>query len=214
MTLNLAKLIDHTLLKPDAGAEAIEKLCQEAIQYQFAAVCIQPCYVQLVAQCLQGSSVQVCTVIGFPLGANQTTVKAFEAAQAAKDGAQELDMVLHIGALKTGLDEYVRKDIRAVVEAAPGRTIKVILETGLLTDEEKSRACELVVQAGAHFVKTSTGFGAGGATVEDIRLMRSIVGPSFGVKASGGIRTLEDAQRMLAAGASRIGTSAGPSLVG
>jgi len=213
MKFNLAKMIDHTLLKQDAGAAAIEQLCHEAICYQFAAVCVQPSYVQLVAQCLQGTSVKVCTVIGFPLGANHTVVKAFEAGQAVKDGAEELDMVLHIGALKTGLDEYVRKDIRAVAEAAPGKIIKVILETGLLTDDEKRRACELAVQAGAHFVKTSTGFGAGGATVEDIRLMREVVGPDFGVKASGGIRTLEDAQKLLAAGANRIGTSAGPSLI-
>jgi deoxyribose-phosphate aldolase len=163
--------------------------------------------------CYIGSAVKVCTVIGFPLGVNQTSVKVYEAAQAVKDGAEELDMVLHIGALKSQDDDYVRKDIKAVVEAAPGKVIKVILETGLLTGEEKQRACRIVKEAGAHFVKTSTGFGPGGATVEDIVLMRKTVGPDFGVKASGGVRTYEDALQMIKAGANRIGTSAGPALL-
>jgi deoxyribose-phosphate aldolase len=213
MKYELASMIDHTLLKPETAPAAIERLCEEAAQYHFASVCVQPSYVKLAAQCLQGSPVKACTVIGFPLGANQTSIKAYEAAQAIKDGAEELDMVLHIGALKSKDDEYVYKDIKAVVEAAPGKVIKVILETGYLSCEEKQRACRIVKDAGAHFVKTSTGFGPGAATVEDIRLMREIVGPDFGVKASGGVRTYEDAVHMIEAGANRIGTSAGPVLV-
>jgi deoxyribose-phosphate aldolase len=213
MKYELASMIDHTLLKPEAAPAAIERLCEEAAQYHFASVCVQPSYVKLAAQCLQGSPVKVCTVIGFPLGVNQTSIKAYEAAQAVKDGAEELDMVLHIGALKSRDDEYVYKDIKAVVEAASGKVVKVILETGYLSSEEKQRACRIVKDAGAHFVKTSTGFGPGGATVEDIALMRETVGPDFGVKASGGVRTSEDAMHMIKAGANRIGTSAGPSLV-
>jgi deoxyribose-phosphate aldolase len=213
MHTNLASRIDHTLLKPEAGEENIKKLCHEAVEFGFASVCVHPCYVSLAEKYVKDTAVKVCTVIGFPLGANHTAIKAMEAAQAAKDGAEELDMVLNVGALKSGLDEYVKADIKAVVDAVPNKIVKVILETALLTNEEKRRACSLAKEAGAHFVKTSTGFGPGGATVEDIRLMRDVVGPDFGVKASGGIRNYEDAVKMIQAGATRIGTSAGPSII-
>jgi len=206
---NVASIIDHTLLKADATEKDILKCCEEGKKYGFASVCIQPCYVKLAAEVLKGSKVRVATVIGFPLGANLTSVKAFEAARAVEDGADELDMVLNIGALKQGDADYVEKDIRAVVEAASGALVKVILETCYLTDEEKVLACKLCKNAGAHFVKTSTGFASAGAVVEDVALMRRTVGTEMGVKAAGGIRTLESLKAMVEAGANRIGTSSG-----
>ncbi|MGE5554109.1 MAG: deoxyribose-phosphate aldolase [Betaproteobacteria bacterium] len=211
--MDLAKLIDHTLLKPDATPEAIARLCGEAAEYGFASVCVNPGNVALAAALLRGSEVKVCTVIGFPLGATTPLAKAFEARDAVANGADELDMVLNVGALKAGDEALVARDIRAVVEAAGGRLVKVILETGLLTEEEKVRACLLAKEAGAGFVKTSTGFGPGGATVEDVRLMRQAVGPDFGVKASGGIRDRVTAERMVAAGATRLGTSSGVAII-
>jgi deoxyribose-phosphate aldolase len=203
-------MIDHTLLKPDAIPAEIEKLCAEARQYGFASVCINSSYVRLSAKLLTGSPVKVCTVIGFPLGAASTAAKVHETVQALKDGAREMDMVIHVGMLKSGDREYVRNDIAAVVAAAKTEKAltKVILETCLLTDEEKTVACLLAKEAGADFVKTSTGFSKGGATVQDIALMRKTVGPGMGVKASGGIRTQEQALAMVAAGATRIGASA------
>jgi deoxyribose-phosphate aldolase len=210
----LASIIDHTLLKPDALPRDIEKVCQEAIQYGFASVCVHPSYTPLVAELLAGTPVKTCTVIGFPLGATKTEVKAYEARLAEQDGAREVDMVIHIGAIKSGGYQYVENDIGEVVRAvSQGTLVKVILETALLTDEEKMKACELAQQAGAHFVKTSTGFGPGGATAADVALMRRIVGPSMGVKASGGVRTREDAVTMVRAGASRIGASASVQIV-
>lgn len=209
----LARTIDHTWLKPDATATQIEALCREAIRYGFHAVCVNSYWVPLAAERLRGSGVKVAAVVGFPLGAGLTAAKAAEAREAVKAGASELDMVLNVGALKSGRPDDVRRDIRAVVEAADGALVKVILETGLLTGEEKVAACRLAVEAGAHFVKTSTGFGPGGATVEDVALLRRTVGPRVGVKASGGIRDAEAARRMLAAGASRLGTSSGVAIV-
>jgi len=206
---NVASIIDHTLLKVDAAEKDILKCCEEGKEYGFASVCIQPCYVKLASEALKGSKVKVATVIGFPLGYNLTSVKVFEAASAVDDGADELDMVLNIGALKQGDVNYVEKDIRAVVEAASGALVKVILETCYLTDEEKILACKLCKNAGAHFVKTSTGFAFAGATVEDVALMRRTVGVDMGVKAAGGIRTLESLKAMVEAGANRIGTSSG-----
>jgi len=206
---NIASIIDHTLLKADATEKDILKCCEEGKKYGFASVCIQPCYVKLAAEALKGSGVRIATVVGFPLGANLTSVKAFEAARAIEDGADELDMVLNIGALKQGNAGYVEEDIKAVVKVADGAVVKVILETCYLTDEEKVLACKLSKNAGAHFVKTSTGLAAGGATVEDVALMRRTVGQDIGVKASGGIRTLEGLKAMVEAGANRIGTSAG-----
>ena len=208
---NLAKMIDHTLLKPDATPEQIAQLCFEARKYQFASVCVNPAWVKLCAQLLEGSPVKVCTVIGFPLGATASEVKAFEAEKAMDQGATEIDMVINIGALKARELEFVAQDIRGVVNAAHSRNIivKVILETVLLTDEEKTIACLLSKEAGADFVKTSTGFAGGGATVHDVALMRRVVGPEIGVKASGGVRTYEDAESMIKAGATRIGASAG-----
>lgn len=208
--MNLAKLIDHTLLKADATQAEVTKLTEEAKKYQFASVCVNPTWVSYCAEQLQGTGVDVCTVIGFPLGANTPEVKAFEAANAIQNGATEVDMVINIGALKDGNNELVLRDIQAVVDAAKGKAlVKVIIETCLLTDEEKVRACELAVQAGTDFVKTSTGFSTGGATPEDIALMRKTVGPDLGVKASGGVRSLEDLNAMVAAGATRIGASSG-----
>jgi len=208
--MNLAKLIDHTLLKADATKAEITKLTGEARKYQFASVCVNPTWVAYCAEQLKGSGVDVCTVIGFPLGANTPEVKAFEAANAIENGATEVDMVINIGALKDGDNDLVLRDIQAVVNAAKGKAlVKVIIETCLLTDEEKVRASELSVQAGADFVKTSTGFSTGGATAEDIALMRKTVGPDVGVKASGGVRSLEDLNQMVAAGATRIGASSG-----
>jgi deoxyribose-phosphate aldolase len=211
---NIAKMIDHTLLKPETTKEQIVKLCEEAKEHNFASVCVNPTWVATAAELLKGSDVKVCTVIGFPLGANTPEVKAFETKNAIENGATEVDMVINIGALKSGDDELVEKDIRAVVEAAKGKAlVKVIIETCLLTEEEKVRACELAVKAGADFVKTSTGFSTGGATVEDIALMRKTVGPEIGVKASGGVRDAQTAQAMIEAGATRIGTSSGVAIV-
>ena len=204
----IARMIDHTLLKPNATQEEVAKLCEEARAYCFASVCVNPSYVALCARLLQGSGVKVCTVIGFPLGSTTPTVKAIEARDAIANGADEIDMVLNVGALKSGNDALVLDDIKAVREATRGRVLKVILETAYLTKEEKVRACLLSKKAGADFVKTSTGFGPGGATAEDIQLMRETVGPLMGVKASGGIRDAETAQKMVAAGATRIGASA------
>lgn len=207
----LARMIDHTLLKPDATPDQIATLCFEARRYQFASVCVNPAWVKLCAQLLEGSPVKVCTVIGFPLGATESHVKAFEAGNAIDQGATEIDMVINIGALKARELELVAQDIRGVVSVAHARDslVKVILETTLLTDEEKTIACMLSKEAGADFVKTSTGFAGGGATVHDVELMRRVVGPEIGVKASGGVRTYEDAENMIKAGATRIGASAG-----
>ncbi len=206
----IAALIDHTLLKPEATRDDIRRLCREAHEHGFASVCINPCWVPLAASELAGSPVKVGTVIAFPLGANATETKAAEAAAALRGGAQELDMVINIGALRSGDQETVLKEIRAVVEVAhrAGALVKTILETALLDDSQKVAACALAKLAGADFVKTSTGFGPAGATVQDVALMRLAVGPQMGVKAAGGIRTLEDLQRMVAAGATRIGASA------
>ena len=211
---NLAPFIDHTLLKPDALPQQVEKLCQEAKQYSFASVCINPCYVKFSADLLQNSTVKVCTVIGFPLGATTTPVKAYEAQVAVSEGAHEVDMVIPVGALKSKGYHYVEKDIAAVVAAVPSSVVvKVIIETALLNDEEKIKACELAKNAGADFVKTSTGFGPGGATAADVALMRKVVGSTMGVKASGGIRDQKDAELMIKAGASRIGASASVRIV-
>ena len=214
MLNNIAGMIDHTLLKADATKNQIEKLCEEAREYQFASVCVNPTWVSTASKLLQNSNVKVCTVIGFPLGATTSETKGFEAKDAIEKGAQEVDMVINIGALKDGNDELVEKDIRTVVDAARGKALtKVIIETSLLTEEEKVKACQLAVKAGADYVKTSTGFSAGGATIEDIALMRKTVGPDIGVKASGGVRNTEDTQKMVEAGATRIGASAGVAIV-
>ncbi len=204
----LASRIDHTILKADATHSDIERLCAEARQFQFATVCVNSHWIPLVSELLQGSQVKPITVVGFPLGANLTSVKVFETHEAVRLGAKEIDMVLNIGALKSGNEVAVLEDIKAVVEAAKPHGVKVILETALLTGAEKIKACQLAQAAGAAFVKTSTGFSESGATVEDVRLMRQTVGPHMGVKASGGIRTKEDALAMLEAGADRLGTSA------
>jgi deoxyribose-phosphate aldolase len=208
-----ARYVDHTLLKPNATQEEVAKLCEEARQYCFASVCVNPSYVALAAQYLRGSGVLVCTVVGFPLGSTTPTVKAIEARDAMANGADEIDMVINIGALKSGNDALVYDDIKAVREATRGKVLKVILETSLLSNEEKVRACAASKKAGADFVKTSTGFGGGGATVEDIKLMRETVGPLMGVKASGGIRDAKAAHDMIAAGATRLGTSASVAIV-
>ncbi|MCK5850876.1 MAG: deoxyribose-phosphate aldolase [Kiritimatiellae bacterium] len=205
----LAGAIDHTLLKPDTTIEQVKEACHAAIHHEFASVCVTPVMLPYVAHELAGTNVKPCTVIGFPLGTTESVVKAFEAKTSATNGAIELDMVMAIWALKQGDTKYVLEDIRSVVKAAPGCTIKVIIETCLLSEIEKVTACGLVMDAGAHFVKTSTGLANGGATVEDIRLMRNEVGSDFGVKASGGIRTADVAMAMIKAGANRIGTSAG-----
>lgn len=211
---NLARFIDHTLLKPDASQDQIAAICREATENNFCSVCINPYWVPLAAKLLQGTPVKVCTVIGFPLGATSTRTKAFEAEEAIARGANEVDMVLNVGALKTGDYDSVVNDIKAVVKTASGKAIvKVILETGLLNEAEKIKACELVVAAGANFVKTSTGFGPGGATVNDIALMRRTVGPDIGVKASGGVRDYQTAIAMIKAGANRIGTSSGIQII-
>ncbi|WP_332236878.1 deoxyribose-phosphate aldolase [Sporolactobacillus sp. KGMB 08714] len=208
--MNIAKYIDHTLLKQNATKNEILRIIEEAKKYQFASVCINPCWVRLAAEELKGSAINVCTVIGFPLGAGTSAVKAFEAEKAIQDGAREIDMVMNVGALKSGDREYVEKDIRAVVDAARGKAlVKVIIEACLLSDEEKTLACQLAVKAGADYVKTSTGFSSGGATAEDVALMRRAVGKEIGVKAAGGIHTKEEAETMIAAGATRIGTSSG-----
>ncbi len=207
----LAAMIDHTLLKPDATPDQIAQLCFEARKHGFASVCVNPAWVDLCVKLLEGSSVKVCTVIGFPLGATSPDVKAFEAGDAIRRGASEIDMVVNIGALKARDLELVARDIRGVVLAAhpKGALVKVILETSLLNDEEKVLGCLLSKEAGADFVKTSTGFSGGGATQHDVELMRRTVGPEMGVKASGGVRTFEDAETMIKAGATRIGASAG-----
>jgi deoxyribose-phosphate aldolase len=207
----IAALIDHTLLRPDATASDIRKLCEEARQYSFASVCVNPYWVPLAASALAGSSVKVCTVVGFPLGANSTAIKVAETKEAVQAGAREIDMVLNIGELRGGNNDAVRQDIQAVTEAAhrANAIVKVILETALLDDQQKAVACTLAKNAGAEFVKTSTGFSTHGATASDVALMRKTVGPDMGVKASGGIRTLEDLKNMVAAGATRIGASAG-----
>lgn len=211
---SIAKYIDHTLLKADAQKGEIEKLCSEAKEYSFASVCVNPTWVKLASELLKDTEVKVCTVIGFPLGATSSETKAFETKNAIENGATEVDMVINIGALKSGNIEAVERDIRAVVEAAKGQALsKVIIETSLLTEAEKVTACELSVKAGADFVKTSTGFSSGGATVEDIRLMRKVVGPNVGVKASGGVRSALDAKKMIEAGATRIGASSGIAIV-
>ena len=212
---SLAGMIDHTLLKPDATSDKIAQLCFEAKKYHFASVCINPTHVKLCADLLKDSDVKVCTVIGFPLGATSPEVKAFETQNALDNGATEIDMVINIGALKANETELVARDIRGVVDVghAAGALVKVIIETALLTDEEKVIACLLAKEAGADYVKTSTGFSGGGATVHDITLMRRAVGPTLGVKASGGIHTHEEAEAMVAAGATRIGASAGVKII-
>ncbi|MGI6493132.1 MAG: deoxyribose-phosphate aldolase [Pelotomaculum sp.] len=214
---DLAGYIDHTLLKPDATPFDITKACYSAMLYGFKSVCINPCYIPLAVKELSGSKVMVCTVIGFPLGASSTEIKALEAGAAIRAGAAEIDMVMNIGFLKGGLLTQVQNDLVGVVNAAKRENsravVKVILETSLLTEHEKVNACRLAVEAGADFVKTSTGFGKGGATIEDIILMRKSVGPSFGVKAAGGIRDLQTAVNMIEAGADRLGTSSGESII-
>ncbi len=205
------RFFDHTLLKPEAREEQVKKVCEEALEFNFASVCINPTHIALVSRMLQNSNVKVCTVIGFPLGAGLTQVKAYETRKAVQIGAQEIDMVLNIGALKDGRDELVQQDIFQVVKECRlnNAICKVILETALLTDEEKKRACRISRDAGAHFVKTSTGFGPGGATSHDVQLMkRAVKGSRMGVKASGGIRSYADALQMIEAGATRLGTSA------
>ena len=209
----IASMIDHTLLKPEATPAQVEKLCAEAAEYHFASVCVNPVYIPLAARLLKGTGVKVCCVVGFPLGAIAPEQKAAEAASCAAMGAEELDMVIHVGAAKAGDWALVQRDIAGVVKAAAGRTVKVIIETCLLTDEEKVKACEAAKAAGADFVKTSTGFSTGGATTHDIALMRKTVGPEMGVKASGGIRDYATAMAMIEAGANRIGASAGIEIV-
>lgn len=209
----IAAMIDHTLLKAFATPAQIEQLCKEAAEYHFASVCVNPAYVALAAKLLKGTGVKVCTVIGFPLGANTSAVKAFEAKDAIANGAEEVDMVINVGTMKAGDYELVEKDIKAVVDAANGTLVKVIIETCYLTDEEKVLACKAAAKAGADFVKTSTGFGTGGATPADVALMRSSIPDSMKVKASGGVHNYEEAMAVVEAGASRIGASAGMAIV-
>lgn len=210
MTINIASMIDHTLLKPQATKEQIEKLCSEAKEFTFASVCVNPTWVKTSAELLTGTPVKVCTVIGFPLGASTPETKAFETSDAINNGAGEIDMVVNIGAIKSQDLDLVKRDIEAVVDAAKGKAIvKVILETCLLSKEEIKIASQISKAVGANFVKTSTGFSTGGATFEDVALMREVVGPDLGVKASGGVRSLEDVQKMIEAGATRIGASSG-----
>ena len=211
--MDIASYIDHTVLAADAGQEKIEKLCEEARQWKFASVCVNTCWTKLCAEKLKGTGVNVCVVVGFPLGAMCTKAKAYEAKCAVEDGATEVDMVINIGWLKDKKDDLVENDIREVKKACGDKHLKVIIEACLLTEEEKVRACELSVKAGADFVKTSTGFSTGGATAEDVALMRRTVGPDTGVKAAGGIRTFEDAKKMIEAGANRLGCSAGIAIV-
>ena len=212
--MELNRMLDHTILKPEATEAAVQKIIDEAKEYNFFSVCINPCWVAFASEQLADTDVAVCTVIGFPLGANTPEVKAYEAADAIKNGANEVDMVINIGALKSQQYDYVRQDIQGVVDAAKGKAlVKVIIETALLTDEEKVKACELAKEAGADFVKTSTGFSTGGAKVADIRLMRETVGPDMGVKASGGVHNAEEALAMIEAGATRIGASTGVAIV-
>ena len=209
----IAAYIDHTQLKAFATSAQIEALCKEAAEYHFASVCVNPCHVAYAAKLLKGSGVKVCTVIGFPLGANTPEVKAFETRNAIENGAQECDMVINVGALKEGNIDLVEKDIRAVVEAANGTLVKVIIETCYLTDEEKAQACQAAARAGADFVKTSTGFGTGGATPHDVALMRAAIPDTMKVKASGGVHNYQEAMAVVEAGASRIGASAGIAIV-
>ena len=212
--MELNRMIDHTILKPEATEAAVQKIIDEAKEYNFFSVCINPCWVAFASEQLADTDVAVCTVIGFPLGANTPEVKAYEAADAIKNGANEVDMVINIGALKSQQYDHVRQDIQGIVDAAKGKAlVKVIIETALLTDEEKVKACELAKEAGADFVKTSTGFSTGGAKVADIRLLRETVGPDMGVKASGGVHNAEEALAMIEAGATRIGASTGVAIV-
>ncbi len=212
---SMGHMIDHTLLKPDATQDEIARLCYEASKFEFASVCVNPSHVKLCTDLLKGSQVLICTVVGFPLGATSTESKVFEAQKAIHDGATEVDMVINVGALKSRDYESVERDVASVANAchAGGAILKVIIEAALLTDEEKVAACQIAKVAGADFVKTSTGFGPGGATAEDVALMRRVVGPKMGVKAAGGIRTYDDARRMIAAGASRIGASASVKII-
>ncbi|NIZ40373.1 deoxyribose-phosphate aldolase [Entomospira entomophila] len=210
---SIAKMIDHTLLKPDATSDQIMKLCQEAMQYNFASVCINPHWIPLAKETITQDDVKICTVVGFPLGANSTKTKVVETQDAIKMGAEEIDMVLNISKVKEGDFIYVEDEIKQVVQASAGHIVKVILETCLLTEEEIITACQSCIQAGAQFVKTSTGFSTRGATVEDVLLMKKTVGDHCEVKAAGGVRTMSDMMKMIKAGASRIGTSAGVSLI-
>ena len=210
----MAKYIDHTILKPDASLAQVKKVCDEAKEYNFASVCVNTGYVKFVAEQLAGTDVKPCVVVGFPLGACTTEAKAFEAKDAIEKGAKEVDMVINVGAIKSNDWDLVEKDIAALVDTCKGKALlKVILETCLLTDDEKVKACQICKKVGADFVKTSTGFSTGGATVEDVKLMRETVGPEMGVKASGGVRTYEDAVAMIKAGASRLGASSGVAIV-
>ncbi|HGA1490340.1 TPA: deoxyribose-phosphate aldolase [Streptococcus suis] len=211
--MKLNKYIDHTILKPETTQEQVEKILAEAKEYDFASVCVNPTWVTLAAESLKDSDVKVCTVIGFPLGANTPAVKAFETKDAISNGADEIDVVINIGALKTGNYDLVLEDIKAVVAASGDKLVKVIIEACLLTDDEKVKACQLSQEAGADYVKTSTGFSTGGATVADVALMRKTVGPDMGVKASGGARSYEDAIAFIEAGASRIGASSGVAIM-
>jgi deoxyribose-phosphate aldolase len=211
--VDYAPYIDHTVLKPETVRETVERFCDEARHYRFAAVCVNPFWVPVARARLAGSGVKVATVIGFPLGAGTPQSKVFEASDAIAAGANELDMVINLGALKDGQDDLVAREIAGVVAAAGGAPVKVIIEASALTDEEKERACRIAAQAGAAFVKTSTGFGKGGATPEDVALMKRAAGPGVQVKASTGVKTREDADRLIAAGATRLGTSAGPAIV-
>lgn len=211
--MEICELIDHTILKADARQLEVSRICDEARKYNFKSVCVNSSYVKYVSEQLKGSGVLTCSVVGFPLGAMPSEAKSYETALAIKNGADEIDMVINIGELKDKKYDFVLEDIKSVVEAAKGKTVKVIIETCLLKDEEKIKACELSVEAGAHYVKTSTGFSTGGATEEDIKLMRKVVGDKLGVKASGGVRSLEDAEKMIDAGASRIGASSSVNIV-
>ncbi|VEF47743.1 deoxyribose-phosphate aldolase [Bacillus freudenreichii] len=214
LSKNIAQMIDHTLLKADATKDEIKTLCEEAKKHQFASVCVNPTWVEYAADLLKDTDVKVCTVIGFPLGASTTETKAFETKDAIEKGATEVDMVINIGALKGGNLDLVEKDIQAVTSAAKGKAlVKVIIETCLLNEDEKKTACEIAKQAGAEFIKTSTGFSTGGATVKDVALMRKTVGSQMGVKASGGVRSKEDAEKMIEAGANRIGASSGVKII-
>ncbi|HEL0599237.1 TPA: deoxyribose-phosphate aldolase [Streptococcus equi subsp. zooepidemicus] len=211
--MNINKYIDHTLLKADSVQSQLDQLIEEAKAYDFASVCVNPCWVAYAAKALKGTDVKVCTVVGFPLGATTSATKAFETKDAIENGADEIDMVINIGLLKQGDYQAVEDDMRAVVEASGDKLVKVIIEACLLTDDEKVKVCQLAVNAGVDFVKTSTGFSTGGATVSDVKLMRQTVGPDIGVKAAGGARSLEDALAFVEAGATRIGTSAGVTIM-
>lgn len=211
--MKLNKMIDHTILKADAKRKDVVRYCEEAKEYDFMSVCVNSCNVKIVKKELEDSDVKVCCVVGFPLGAMATEAKAFETKYCVDNGADEIDMVINIGALKDENYDYVKKDIEEVVKASNGKVVKVIIETCLLSDEEKKKACELAKEAKADFVKTSTGFSTGGATVEDVKLMKSVVGDELKVKASGGVRTKEDAMKMIEAGADRIGASSGINIV-